>query len=140
MQRKPGRCLRVAARWEKRGHRRSQRRSFSTVYCFMDAQDSPRLERVSRWFRRTWHIVLVVALVLVAIRVALPYTLKTLINQRLQKIPEFDGAVRDIDLHLWRGGYQLEGVEIVKSAGATREPFFKAQQIDFSLAWRDLFR
>ena len=106
----------------------------------MNAPDSPRFERASRWFRRSWHIVLVVALVLVAIRVALPYTLKTLVNQRLQKIPEYDGSVRDIDLHLWRGAYQLDGVEIVKTSGQTREPFFKAQQIDFSLAWRDLFR
>jgi hypothetical protein len=106
----------------------------------MHAPDSPRFERALRWLRRSWHILLVVALVLLAIRVALPHTLKTLINQRLQKIPEFDGAVQDIDLHVWRGAYQLEGVEIVKTAGATREPFFKAEQIDFSLAWRDLFR
>lgn len=106
----------------------------------MSSQSSTRLERASVWFRRSWHFVLIVVLVLAAIRIALPYTIKALINQRLEKIPEYAGRVEDIDLSVWRGAYQLEGVEIVKTNGQTREPFFKAGQIDFSLAWRDLFR
>ena len=92
------------------------------------------------WFRRSWHFILIVVLVLVAVRVALPYVLERLINDRLEKIPEYAGRVEDIDLHVWRGAYQLDGIEIVKTTGGTREPFFKAGQIDFSLAWRDLFR
>jgi len=106
----------------------------------MNLQFSHRLRRTAAWLCRSWRLILIVAVVLLAIRIALPYTLKSLINQRLEKIPEYDGRVEDIDLHMWRGAYQLEGVEIVKVTGDTREPFFKAEQIDFSLAWRDLFR
>jgi hypothetical protein len=106
----------------------------------MNAESSPRFERASVWFRRSWHILLVAAVVLAAVRVALPFSVKALINQRLQRIPEYAGHVEDIDLAIWRGAYQLEGVEIVKTTGQTREPFFKAAKIDFSLAWRDLFR
>jgi hypothetical protein len=106
----------------------------------MNLQFSHRLRRTAVWLCRSWRLILIVAVVLLAIRIALPYTLKSLINQRLEKIPEYDGRVEDIDLHMWRGAYQLEGVEIVKVTGDTREPFFKAEQIDFSLAWRDLFR
>lgn len=106
----------------------------------MSSQSSTRLQRAGVWFRRTWHILLVVALVLLAVRLVLPRAIKTLINQRLEKIPEYAGHVEDIDLSIWRGAYQLEGVEIVKTNGQTREPFFKAGKIDFSLAWRDLFR
>jgi hypothetical protein len=106
----------------------------------MNSENSPRYGRAARWFRRSWHIVLVVALVLLAVRLVLPHTMKTLINQRLEKIPEYAGHVEDIDLSIWRGAYQLEGVEILKTNGQTREPFFKARRIDFSLAWRDLFR
>jgi hypothetical protein len=106
----------------------------------MSSESSTRLQRASVWFRRSWHFVLIIVLVLVAIRVALPYGIKALINQRLEKIPEYAGRVEDIDLAVWRGAYQLEGVEIVKVNGDTREPFFKATNIDFSLAWRDLFR
>ncbi|ATC63202.1 hypothetical protein CMV30_04115 [Nibricoccus aquaticus] len=106
----------------------------------MNFQSSTRLERASVWFRRSWHFVLIVALVLLAVRLVLPRTIKSLINQRLEKIPEYAGHVEDIDLSIWRGAYQLEDVEIVKTNGETREPFFKAGTIDFSLAWRDLFR
>ncbi|MGC4073383.1 MAG: DUF748 domain-containing protein [Nibricoccus sp.] len=106
----------------------------------MSSQSSNRLERASVWFRRSWHILLVVVIVLVAVRVSLSYAIKALINQRLEKIPEYAGHVEDIDLAVWRGAYQLEGVEILKTTGQTREPFFKAEKIDFSLAWRDLFR
>jgi hypothetical protein len=106
----------------------------------MASSSSTPLERATVWFRRTWHILLVVVIVLVAIRIVLPYTIKTLINGRLEKVPEYAGRVEDIDIAVWRGAYQLEGVEIVKTQGATREPFFKADKIDFSLAWRDLFR
>jgi hypothetical protein len=106
----------------------------------MNLQFSHSLRRTAVWLCRSWRLILIVAVVLLAIRIALPYTLKSLINQRLEKIPEYDGRVEDIDLHMWRGAYQLEGVEIVKVTGDTREPFFKAEQIDFSLAWRDLFR
>jgi hypothetical protein len=106
----------------------------------MNAPSTSRFQRASVWFRRSWHIVLAIALVLIAVRIALPYTLKTLINQRLEKIPEYAGSVSDIDLHLWRGAYQLVGIEIDKTTGEKREPYFAAKQIDFSLAWRDLFR
>jgi hypothetical protein len=101
---------------------------------------SSHVSRASVWFRRSWHIVVAVALVVLAIRIALPYTIKSFINQRLQKIPEYAGRVEDIDLSVIRGAYQLEGVEIDKTTGETREPYFAAKRIDFSLAWRDLFR
>jgi uncharacterized protein involved in outer membrane biogenesis len=101
---------------------------------------SSHVSRASVWFRRSWHFVLIVALVLLAIRIALPYTIKSVINQRLLKIPEYAGRVEDIDLSLIRGAYQLEGIEIDKTTGETREPYFAAKRIDFSLAWRDLFR
>ncbi len=83
---------------------------------------------------------MLVVLALVALRIALPYVLESVINRRLQNIPDYSGSVRDIDLHLWRGAYQLEEVEIRKTSGALSEPLFAAKKIDFSLAWRDLFR
>ncbi len=80
------------------------------------------------------------ALALLAVRLALPPVLEAAINRRLEKIPEYSGRVADIDLHLWRGAYQLSGIRIEKTTGGIRQPFFSARQIDFSLAWRDLLR
>jgi len=85
-------------------------------------------------------VLVIVVLLVVALRFALPYMLESAINRRLQNIPDYSGSVGDIDLHLWRGAYQLEEVEIRKTSGEVSEPFFAAKKIDFSLAWRDLFR
>ncbi len=82
----------------------------------------------------------IVAVALLAARMALPTILRHKINARLQQTPDYSGQVADIDVHLWRGAYQLEGVEIVKQNGAVAYPLLKAKQIDFSLAWLELFR
>jgi hypothetical protein len=77
---------------------------------------------------------------LVSARVAAPYLVRHAINQRLNKIPGYSGAVGDINLQLWRGAYRIHDITIVKKTGGVKEPFFAAKQIDFSLAWRELFR
>ncbi len=75
---------------------------------------------------------------LVAIRLALPAILRKAINRRLDEIPDYGGHVTDVGLSLYRGAYHLRGLEIVKRNGQVREPFFSAEDIDFSLAWLEL--
>lgn len=94
-----------------------------------------RLGTVSR---RTLIALGVVAGLLVAARVALPYGLEHFVNQRLARIPGYDGSVTGIGVSLWRGAYTLEGLEVHRREGKLREPFFHAHEIDFSLAWREL--
>lgn len=98
-----------------------------------------------RWLPRgrwRWPALALVGLVvlLAAARLALPALLRDAVNRRLAKIPDYTGQVAEIDVGLWRGAYALHGVEIVKREGGIKEPFFKAKHIDFSLAWRELFR
>lgn len=86
----------------------------------------------------SWGVAAVV-LLLLAMRMAAPFLLREAINRRLNRVPEYAGHVDEIRLHLWRGAYSLHGLEIVKRNGEVQEPFFVAQRIDFSLAWRELF-
>ncbi|HVU25782.1 MAG TPA: DUF748 domain-containing protein [Opitutus sp.] len=79
------------------------------------------------------------ALVLVGARLALPSVLEHLVNRRLAHIPGYAGRVGDIDVALWRGAYVLHDLDIRRTRGKVREPFFRAREIDFSLAWRELF-
>ncbi len=81
----------------------------------------------------------VVALLLVAARVALPFVVKRMVNDRLQRIPGYTGRVNDIDIHLWRGAYSLHDFGIFRQNDRVREPFFQAKHIHFSLAWRELW-
>lgn len=100
---------------------------------------SPRiLHRVRSWPRRTVITIAIIALVLVAARVALPFVVKQKVNQRLSSIPGYSGHVEDIGIGLIRGAYSLDDVQIFKINGAAREPFFRAKHIDFSVAWREL--
>lgn len=90
--------------------------------------------------RRVLIVVSVLLVLLVAARVALPYVLRQAINQRLEAIPDYTGSVDQVGVSLWRGAYTLHGLVISKRYGTVKEPFFRADAIDFSLAWRDLFR
>ena len=98
------------------------------------------VHRVRSWPRRTAITIGIIALVLIAARIALPYVVKDLVNDRLSSIPGYVGHVEDIGIALIRGAYTLEGIAIYKVDGAAREPFFLAKRIDFSVAWRALFR
>ena len=106
----------------------------------MSSPKQPLLHRVRRWPRRVVITLAVIALVLIGARIALPYVVKDQVNQRLQSIPGYIGHVTDVGIALIRGAYTLEGVEIYKVSGQVREPFVFAKHIDFSVAWRELFR
>lgn len=98
------------------------------------------IHRVRSWPRRTVIALAIVAAVLIGARIAMPFVVKHQVNARLAAIPGYWGQVEDVGIALWRGAYKLEGLQILKIEGAGREPFFAARRIDFSVAWRELFR
>ncbi len=97
---------------------------------------------LSHWWRYSRAVLLTIvglAVLLLAARIALPYVLRDAINKRLAAIPDYAGSVEQIDVSLWRGAYTIHRPVITKRSGEVKEPFFKADKIDFSLAWRELF-
>jgi Domain of Unknown Function (DUF748) len=80
-----------------------------------------------------------VLLLLIAIRVALPYILLKLVNKELQNIPGYTGHVDDIDVALIRGAYKIKSIKLEKTGGKIPVPFFSAPLIDLSLQWASLF-
>jgi Domain of Unknown Function (DUF748) len=85
-------------------------------------------------------VVGVLAIALIGLRLALPSIVKDYLNQTLQALNDYDGSVTDIDMHLWRGSYRIDGITIVKTGSKQPEPFFKCDVIDFSVEWRSLLR
>ena len=79
-------------------------------------------------------------LVLIAARVAMPYVVEDYANERLMALDSYDGHVGDIDLHLWRGAYSIDDIEIVKTGASRPVPFFRADRVNLSVEWRSLFR
>lgn len=90
--------------------------------------------------RRLLRGVGVVVLLLVALRLALPAILEEAINRRLNNIPDYAGQVDGVNLSLFRGAYTMKGLKIEKRAGATTHPFIAVEQLDFSVAWKELRR
>lgn len=83
-------------------------------------------------------VVLIVAL-LIGGRIYLPYWVTDYVNKTIHNLKGYDGSVRDIDIHLWRGAYQIHDLNIVKESGAIPTPFVKAKTIDLAVDWRALF-
>ncbi len=90
--------------------------------------------------RKTVVVVLALVLLLVAARIALPFVVEDYVNDRLAGLDSYDGHVGDIDIHLWRGAYSLDEIEIVKTGASRPVPFFRADRLDLSVEWRSLLR
>jgi hypothetical protein len=60
------------------------------------------------------------------------------VNRKLNNIPDYRAHLEDIGIHLWRGAYSIEGINVLKRDGSATLPFFKAKTIDISLQWKEL--
>ncbi|UPT72627.1 MAG: DUF748 domain-containing protein [Elusimicrobiota bacterium] len=81
-----------------------------------------------------------VILTLAGLRAALPWAVKSYANRRLARLDGYKGALRDVDVHLWRGAYAVRGLKIEKADGGEVSPFFECEEIDFSVEWGALLR
>lgn len=93
--------------------------------------------------RRKRKILLIVlgnfVILLIALRIALPYILLRVVNRQLSHIKGYYGHVEDIDVALIRGAYTLKSTRLDKVGGKIPVPFFSADRIDLSLEWGALF-
>jgi hypothetical protein len=90
--------------------------------------------------RKILVAVVALALLLVAGRIAMPYVVEDFVNDKLASLKSYRGHVGDIDIHLWRGAYSIDDIEILKTGAARPVPFFRADRLAFSVEWRSLFR
>lgn len=84
-----------------------------------------------------WSLLALLVL-LVALRLALPYIVLHTLNKRMDRMGDYHGHVTDVDLHLWRGAYSLDGLEVVKVSGKVPVPLLKTPRMDIKLSWHTL--
>jgi len=97
-------------------------------------------EKIKTFFSsRLGEAIIAIVLLLIAVRIALPYIVKDYVNKTLSEIPGYKGIVEDIDMNLWRGAYEIEIISLVKTDGDVPVPFFSADKIDLSVQWDALF-
>lgn len=83
--------------------------------------------------------IVVIAILLLAIRAVLPFAIERYVNKTMDRLPDYDGRIDDVDLSLFRGAYEIEGIDIVKTEGEVPVPFFSSEKMDLSIQWSELF-
>lgn len=81
-----------------------------------------------------------VVVVVVAARLALEPIVLDYVNDKLMALESYDGHIDDVDIALLRGGYDIKGIEIVKTGAGQPVPFFKGARIEATIEWRSLLR
>jgi Domain of Unknown Function (DUF748) len=92
-----------------------------------------------KYSRRILYVLGGLLVVLILIRLSLPFAIKHYVNHQLNKSKDYGGSVGDIHVALWRGAYQIKNIDIKKKNGQVREPFFSAPLLDLSIEWAALF-
>jgi hypothetical protein len=100
---------------------------------------SAKKKPVTRKRKITYIVLGSILLILIGLRIALPYILLKLVNRELTKIPGYTGHVDDLDVALIRGAYKLKHIKLDKTGGAIPVPFFSADVVDLSVQWNALF-
>lgn len=86
-----------------------------------------------------WVVPLTIVAVLIVARLCLPLVLKWYVNKTLNRIPGYQGHLEDIDVHLWRGAYEIVKFDLKKIKGNAPVPFFSVESADLSIQWKELF-
>ncbi len=94
-----------------------------------------------KWNKK-YNIIVGVVLLLVVARLLLPIFVLRYANHTLANLDGYYGRVSDIDIALYRGAYQLDGLYLdkVDSASGEQAKFFLVDRVDLSIEWRSLFR
>lgn len=91
--------------------------------------------------KKTLIVVLSIVLVIVAVRLVLPYVVLHYANKSLAEMKGYYGHIEDIDLAIIRGAYKIDSIYINKLDSVTQKQtgFFGASEVDLSIEWKALF-
>lgn len=106
-----------------------------TIHYANRPQMHPHTRRTTRLVQ--WLVAIV--LLLIVVRVTLPFVVANYVNRKLNEAKDYGGQIRTVRMQLWRGGYQIEQIKIFKKTGAVKTPLFSADELDLSIEWSELF-
>jgi len=91
--------------------------------------------------KKKYKILISVVVLLIIIRLILPYVVLHYTNKALANVKGYYGHIDDIDLSIYRGAYIINDIYLnkVDSVSKQQTPFFKSRNIDLSLEWGALF-
>jgi hypothetical protein len=90
--------------------------------------------------KRTTKILFAILILVIAVRLMLPYIVLRYLNKQLADMGSYTGHVEDVEIQLIRGAYQIEDLRIRKVNSKLREPFLHIPKTDLSIEWKSLFK
>lgn len=99
-----------------------------------------------KWLRSHpwWLAAFVAALLLAGMRAYLPVYIQRTVNRSLARLEgPFCGKIGDVDLHIIRGAYSVQDLQIYSRAGKGRpcdQKILRVDEVDLSISWSQLFR
>lgn len=90
--------------------------------------------------KKSFKILIVVIVVLIGLRIYLPFWLTDYVNKTLDSIPGYTGSISGVSLSLYRGAYQIHDLDLRKLEGDIPVPFVSIREIDLSVQWKALFK
>jgi len=87
--------------------------------------------------KKKYKILIGIVLLLVAIRIVMPYVVLHYANKSLASMKGYYGHIDDIDLSIIRGAYVINDIYLDKVDTVSKEQtkFFKSKDIDLSIEW-----
>lgn len=82
---------------------------------------------------------LVILLLLVAVRAAMPIVATRYLNHMMADLGAYRGHVDDVDLALWRGGAAVDNLKIELVEGKVPVPFVDVPRVENQISWPALF-
>ncbi len=90
--------------------------------------------------KKGWIILGSVIVFIIALHLALEPVALYYVNKALGDLKGYRGHVDDVDIHLYRGAYRIDSLEIVTVEGDNETPFVSIPGIDISVEWDALFK
>ncbi len=90
--------------------------------------------------QKKYQILFGIIILLIVIRLILPYVILHYANKKLADMKGYYGHVDDIGLSLYRGAYTINNIYLNKVDSISNEQtdFFKSRTIDLSVEWKSL--
>ncbi len=89
---------------------------------------------------RTYIILAIIIALIIVVHLYLAVWVKHYVNKKMADLNGYSGSIEKIEIHLWRGAYKIDGLNIYKELGGLKKPFFSTETMDISVDWRALLK
>lgn len=89
--------------------------------------------------KRRRIILLSILVILIGVRIALPYIIKNQLVKAVNKTEGYHCTLEDVDLHLFRGAMILKEFDLRMTTNDVEKPFVYCKNADISVEWKQIF-